>query len=176
MPYRPASHSPDPRAQFPGGAPPVSDPYPPAHHRPQSTYDHPQELGTSVYDSPVDHSVGGQRPGYPPSGPVAPTPHQQFQQQQQPQQDYSPSVYSSEEAAAQHQFPPQQQQQPLPYPNAQAQAPPTHQPPPVPGTAPPQPTQYTAFNPAVAPSGGEYKAYQPPQGGASASNPASFYR
>ncbi|KAJ5173110.1 hypothetical protein N7492_005703 [Penicillium capsulatum] len=179
IPYRPASHSPDPRTQFAGVAPPQSDAYPPVHHRPQSTYDHPQELGTSVYDSPVDHSAVGQRPGYPSGGQAPPAALQQFQQQQQ--QDYSPSNYSSEETApqlpqTQPQYPPQPQQHALPYPNSQA--PPSHQPPPVPGTAPQQPThQYTAFNPAAAPpASGEYQAYQPPQGGMPASNPASFYR
>ncbi|OOQ84303.1 Class E vacuolar protein-sorting machinery protein hse1 [Penicillium brasilianum] len=109
MPYRPASHSPDPRTQYPGGSQPLSQPlvqqqppqpdlYQPVHHRPQSTYDSPQELGTSVYDSPVDHpNAANQRPPYPPSGQAPPSAHQQFQQQQQQQQDYSPSVYSPDD-------------------------------------------------------------------------------
>ncbi|CAI7638225.1 unnamed protein product [Penicillium pancosmium] len=203
MPYRPASHSPDPRAQYAGAQPlqpqqapqqaPPSDPYQqPMHHRPQSTYDHPQELGTSVYDSPVDqHNVGG-RPPYPPTGQAPPVAHQQFQQQhpQQQQQDYSPSAYSADDSAQlpsapgmppvqqpSNHFSPQPQSQ-APYPDSpsvQQQAP-SHQPPPVPGAGAP-PSQYTAFNPAPsAPGGGEYQAYQPAPGGAPASNPASFYR
>ncbi|KAJ5634552.1 SH3 domain protein [Penicillium herquei] len=182
MPYRPASHSPDARAQFAGGVPPQqqptpqqapqSDPYQPVHHRPQSTYDHPQELGTSVYDSPVEHP-GGQRPGYPPNGQVPPASHQQYPQAQQPQgQEYSPSVYPSEDSAQQvppqSQYPPQQQTQHPPYPNSPA----PHQSP----SAQP-PAQYTAFNPTPsAPGTTEYQPYQAPQGGVSASNPASFYR
>ncbi|KAJ6095685.1 hypothetical protein N7486_006431 [Penicillium sp. IBT 16267x] len=189
MPYRPASHSPDPRAQFAGGpqqqpvpqqAPP-SDAYPPASHRPQSTYDHPQELGTSVYDSPVEHPAG-HRPAYPLSGQAPPAGHQHFQQQQQAQgQDYSTPAYAGEETAQQppaSQYPPQQAPQQPPYPNSPAahQAP-SHQPPPVPGSAQP-PSQYTAFNPAPSapPGGAEYQAYQPQQGGVSPSNPATFYR
>ncbi|KAF3389459.1 Class E vacuolar protein-sorting machinery protein hse1 [Penicillium rolfsii] len=195
MPYRPASHSPDPRSQYPGGAQPLAQPlqqtpqpdsYQPVHHRPQSTYDSPQELGTSVYDSPVDHpAAANQRPPYPSTGQAPPTAHQQFQQQQQQQQqqhDYSPSNYSNDDPSASamhqqspHHFPPQQQQaQQAPYPTS----PPAHQPPPVPGAAPAsQSAQYTAFNPAPsAPPAGEYQAYQPSQPGAPASNPASFYR
>ncbi|KAJ5129695.1 VHS subgroup [Penicillium bovifimosum] len=191
MPYRPASNSPDPRKHAQAGAaPPVQQQPPQAdayqHHRPQSTFDHPQELGTSAYDSPVDHPAAApaQRMQYPPSGQAQPTGHQQFQQQQQQQQEYSPSVYSSDEtpqipAAASmppvpHQF---QQQQQAPYPSSPGlhQSPPSHQPPPVPGATPQ--SQYSSYNPAPpTPSGGEYQAYQPPQGGAASSNPASFYR
>ncbi|KAJ6188363.1 hypothetical protein N7519_003271 [Penicillium mononematosum] len=150
MPYRPASHSPDPRHQTQAGAPqqpPHADPYQPVSHRPQSTYDSPQELGTSVYDSPVDHPAPGsaQRMPYAPTAQAPPSGHQQFQQQQhhQQQQDYSPSVYSADDTAQippastmpqiPHQF--QQQQQQPPYPNSPSahQPPPSHQPPPVPG-------------------------------------------
>lgn len=189
MPYRPASHSPDPRNQAQTSAPqqpPHADPYQPVSHRPQSTYDNPQELGTSVYDSPIDHPAPAQRLPYPPTAQASPAGHQQFQQQQQ---DYSPSVYPAEEASQlppastvsqiPHQFQQQQQQQP-PYPNSPGapsgahQPPPSHQPPPVPGAA--QQQQYTSYTPAPpAASTGEYQAYQPPQGGAG-SNPASFYR
>ncbi|KAJ5525623.1 SH3 domain protein [Penicillium frequentans] len=186
MPYRPASHSPDPRAQFAGGpqqqpvqqAPP-SDAYPPASHRPQSTYDHPQELGTSVYDSPVEHPAG-HRPAYPLSGQAPPAGHQHFQQQQPQGQEYSAPGYSGEEAQQPpaSQYPPQQASQQPPYPNSPAahQAP-SHQPPPVPGSAQPS-SQYTAFNPtpSAPPGSAEYQAYQPAQGGASPSNPATFYR
>ncbi|KAJ5646638.1 hypothetical protein N7490_003010 [Penicillium lividum] len=188
IPYRPASHSPDPRAQFAGGPQqqpmpqqaPSSESYPPVGHRPQSTYDNPQELGTSVYDSPVEHPAG-QRPGYPLNSQAPPVGHQQFQHPQPPQaQEYSSQGYSDEEASQQSpsQYPPQQPPQQPPYPNSPAfhQAP-SHQPPSVPGSAQP-PSQYTAFNPApLAPPGGaEYQAYQTPQGGNTPSNPANFYR
>ncbi|KAF4289027.1 hypothetical protein CNMCM8686_003266 [Aspergillus fumigatus] len=60
--YPPTSHSPDPRGRTPPAGPsfpqhqqPPPDSYQPVHHRPESTYDNPQELGTSVYDSPVEH-------------------------------------------------------------------------------------------------------------------------
>ncbi|CAL5870488.1 uncharacterized protein PFLUO_LOCUS4725 [Penicillium psychrofluorescens] len=207
MPYRPASHSPDPRIQASMGAgavqqqppqqlqqqPPPSDAYqPPMHHRPQSTYDHPQELGTSVYDTPVDHSNLGHRPPYQPGTQAPPAQHQQFQQQQPPppQEGYSPSVYSPEDSSQvtpssaipqqppQHFIPQQQQQQPQqqnpPYPQTPVvhSAAPSHQPPPVPGNAPPA-VSYAAYSPPPAPvPSGEYHAYQQPSG----SNPASFYR
>ncbi|KAJ5105412.1 hypothetical protein NUU61_002759 [Penicillium alfredii] len=195
MPYRPASHSPDPRNQVPPGGPPVqqqpqqpppSDSYPPIHHRPQSTYEHPQELGTSVYDSPIEHAGHGQRLPYQPGAQVPPpAAHQQFQQQQQQQQqEYSPSVYSTDDTANVPSAPVAPQQTPhhfaqhqAPYPDSPAihQNPPSHQPPPIPGSGA-QPGQYTAFSPPAAPPSGEYQAYQPPQSGAPASNPASFYR
>ncbi|KAJ5899586.1 SH3 domain protein [Penicillium taxi] len=189
MPYRPATQSP---GQFAGGTPQPgqsqapSDPY--MHHRPQSTYDHPQELGTTAYDSPVEtQSAAAHHPGYPPSGQAPSAPHQQFQHQQG--QDYSPTAYPGEDnsqvtptsGAPQHGYSSQQHAsaQP-PYPNSQPthQPSPSHQPPPVPGSQQP-PAQYTAFNPAPGPSApgtGEYQPYQPSAGGASTSNPASYYR
>lgn len=187
IPYRPASHSPDPRNQIQAGVPPVQqhtpqpDPYQAVHHRPQSTFDHPQELGTSVYDSPVDQPASAQRLPYPQAGQTPGVGHQQLQQQQQ---DYSPSAYSPEDPPQAppasimpqipHQFQQQQQQHQAPYPNSPdaQQPPPSHQPPPVPSAAQPQYTSYTP--PAPAPAS-EYQAYQP-QGGAAGSNPASFYR
>jgi signal transducing adaptor molecule len=183
MPYRPASHSPDLRNQIQAGAPPVQqqtpqpDPYQPVHHRPQSTYDHPQELGTSVYDSPVDHPAPAQRLPYTQSGQAPPT--QQFQPQ-----GYSPSGYPIEDTAqappastlpqVPHQF--QQQPQQPPYPNSPAsqQPAPSHQPPPVPGAS--QQPQYTSYTPPAPAPAGDYQAYQPSQGGAAGSNPASFYQ
>lgn len=163
MGYPPASQSPDPRNRTPSGGspyqqpqqPPVTDTYQPVHHRPQSTYDHPQELGTSVYDSPVDRPTGQQLP-YPSGGQIPPVMQRfQQQQQQQQQQEYSPSAYSPDEP-----------NQP-PYPTRPAA--PTHQPPPVPtGTS--KPTPYPSLTPGVQ-GGGEYQAYNP-----SSSNPALFYR
>lgn len=96
--YPPTSHSPDPRGRTPPAGPsfpqhqqPPPDSYQPVHHRPESTYDNPQELGTSVYDSPVEHPSSSQRLPYPPSGAqVPPGVHQQFQHQQQ---EYPPSGY-----------------------------------------------------------------------------------
>ncbi|PKY03302.1 hypothetical protein P168DRAFT_291432 [Aspergillus campestris IBT 28561] len=114
------SHSPDPRMHTPPAATPYqqqqapTEPYQPVYHRPESTYDHPQELGTSVYDSPVDHhppattTTTAQRAPYP-GGPPP------FQQQQQ-----QPGGYGPEDPATPGQ---------TPYP-----APPASQPPPVPGT------------------------------------------
>lgn len=164
--YPPASQSPDPRNRTPsGGSPyqqpqqPPTDGYQPAHHRPQSTYDHPQELGTSVYDSPVDRPAAQQLP-YPSGGQVPPV-MQRFQQQQQQaqtQQEYSPSAYSPDEPSSQ-----------VPYPTAPGA--PTHQPPPVPTGAAAKPTTpYPSLTPGV-PNGEGYQAYNP-----SSSNPNLFYR
>ncbi|KAB8235201.1 ESCRT-0 subunit protein HSE1 [Aspergillus alliaceus] len=157
--YPPASQSPDPHRR----TPPTGAAYQPVHHRPESTYEHPQELGTSVYDSPVEHPSSSQRLPYPPGGQVPPAVQQHFQQQpQQPQQEYSP--YPPEDAA-------KPQQPPYPTTPASHQAPPMHQPPPVPGTAS-TPSPY----PSLTPGAGGYQAYNPSQGGAPNSNPASFYR
>lgn len=167
MGYPPASQSPDPRNRTPSGGspyqqpqqPPVTDAYQPVHHRPQSTYDHPQELGTSVYDSPVDRPAAQQLP-YPSGGHVPPV-MQRFQQQQQQaqaQQEYSPSAYSPDEPSSQG-----------PYPTAPDA--PMHQPPPVPTGAAAKPTTpYPSLTPGV-PSGEGYQAYNP-----SSSNPNLFYR
>lgn len=160
----PPTQSPDPRNRTPSAGPPfqqqppVADPYQPVHHRPQSTYDHPQELGTSVYDSPVDRPAAQQLP-YPPGGQIPPIVQQRFPQQPQPQQqEYSPSAYSPDDVAQ------------APYPSGPVghQPPPMHQPPPVPNTSA-KPTPYPALNAGT--SSGEYEAYNP-----SASNPALFYR
>ncbi|KAF9888170.1 ESCRT-0 subunit protein hse1 [Aspergillus nanangensis] len=176
--YPPTSQSPDPRNPTPPAAagfpqkqqqPPGPEAYQSVHHRPESTYDHPQELSTSVYDSPVEqYPSAGHRPPYP-GAQVPAAVHQQFQQQQQQQQDYSPSVYSPDEAAK-----PLGQQLPYPATPATNQPPPMHQPPPVPGGAAPAqaPTPYPPLNPG----GGGYQAYNPQQGGAPNQNPASFYR
>ncbi|GCB20478.1 class E vacuolar protein-sorting machinery protein hse1 [Aspergillus awamori] len=177
--YPPTSQSPDPRQTPPAGAPyqqpqpqqqrqPSSESYQPVYHRPESTYENPQELGTSVYDSPVEHPAS-QRPPYPGAVQVPAAVQQHFQQQQQqPQQqsqqphpEYPTSGYTPEDASR----PPAHQAQP-PYPSHQP--PPMHQPPPVPGTST-TPTPYPALN-----AGGGYQAYNPSQ--TDVSNPASFYR
>ncbi|OJJ45507.1 hypothetical protein ASPZODRAFT_99665 [Penicilliopsis zonata CBS 506.65] len=172
-PYPTSGPSPDPRSRPVQQQPPAADAYQPVSHRPQSTYDHPQELGTSVYDSPVDHH----RPSYPiGGGQVSPPAHVQ-------QQDYQPPAYPPDEGVPsnapypqQPQPQPQQQQQQPPYPTpsvpATHQPPPAHQPPPVPGAAA-QPTPYPSMTPGAS-AGGEYQAYQRP--GATNSNPSSYYR
>ncbi|KAL2012287.1 hypothetical protein VTN00DRAFT_5005 [Thermoascus crustaceus] len=192
LPYPTTVQSPDLRNRTPSGGRPLvqqqqqhpPDSFQPVHHRPQSTYEHPQELGTSVYDSPVKqhypYNQGTQQP---------PAAHQQFQQQeQQQQQDYSPSVYSPEDGGQppssagatlppHPQFPPQQQQPPYPTSAASptSQPPqPMHQPPPIP-TSSPQPTPYPSLN-AGQPAGGGYQAYQPPNANSVNANPASYYR
>ncbi|GLA81422.1 ESCRT-0 subunit protein hse1 [Aspergillus tubingensis] len=180
--YPPPSQSPDPRQTPPAGAPyqqpqqpppqqrqPSSESYQPVYHRPESTYENPQELGTSVYDSPVEHPAS-QRPPYPGAVQVPAAVQQHFQQQQQPQPqqqqqphpEYPASGYAPEDASRP---PPAHQAQP-PYPSHQP--PPMHQPPPVPGTST-TPTPYPALN-----AGGGYQAYNPSQ--TDVSNPASFYR
>ncbi|KAL9041384.1 MAG: hypothetical protein Q9180_001312, partial [Flavoplaca navasiana] len=116
-PYPPA----DPRNRTPSAsqAPPPSNPY---DHRPQSTYDNPQELSTSSYASPSD------------SRPQRYPPQQPYQQQQQTV-EYSPSVYTpggNDEPPP----PPQQQQQQQPQ-----QTYPQHQPPYPQGPTPQQPQQ-----------------------------------
>ncbi|KAK2761705.1 ESCRT-0 subunit protein hse1 [Arachnomyces sp. PD_36] len=133
LPYPTTTQSPDPRNRTPSGTrpfqptqqqqPPPESFEPPKHHRPQSTYDNPQELGTSVYDSPVDNPR--QRHSFHPS--MAIQPHQQPLQPQQPQQQQKPpgaeyppqsTIYTPEDSpqAQSHpqlpkfnQLPPQQQ-------------------------------------------------------------------
>ncbi|KAI9888923.1 MAG: ESCRT-0 subunit protein hse1 [Vezdaea aestivalis] len=96
-------------------------------HRPVSTYANPQELATSIYDSPtagphqgyppqpVTHPYGHPQPGVGP-GPGPSAPPQQHQQQQHlhrpnPSDDYSPSIYSRSSPPPQQQQQHQQQQQ-----------------------------------------------------------------
>ncbi|KAI9046337.1 ESCRT-0 subunit protein HSE1 [Aspergillus affinis] len=162
--YPAPTQSPDPRTQTPpAGAPyqqqpsqPAPDSYQPVHHRPESTYEHPQELGTSVYDSPVDHPSAGRPPYLSAQIPGA--------MQHYPQQEYSNPAYPSDDAAN---VPPTGQTAPYPPTPASHQPAPMHQPP-VPGAA-------GAVPYPLNPGGGGYQAYNPP-GGASNSNPASFYR
>ncbi|PWY70991.1 hypothetical protein BO70DRAFT_365299 [Aspergillus heteromorphus CBS 117.55] len=97
--YPPTSQSPDPRR-----TPPVGPPYPqqrqssaesyqPVHHRPESTYDNPQELGTSVYDSPVEqHPPGAQHATRPPAGATPVHPAQPPYPSQQPPMHQPPPV------------------------------------------------------------------------------------
>ncbi|PYH91428.1 class E vacuolar protein-sorting machinery protein hse1 [Aspergillus ellipticus CBS 707.79] len=171
--YPPTSQSPDPRRTPPTGAPyqaqqrqSSTESYQPVYHRPESTYDNPQELGTSVYDSPVEHPSAGQRPPYPGQIQVPAAIQQHFQQQHQPpQSEYPPAGYSPEDAARPPVGAPAHPSQP-PYPSQQ---PPMHQPPAVPGTST-TPTPYPALNTGA----GGYQAYNPSQ--TDVSNPASYYR
>ncbi|MCJ1406282.1 ESCRT-0 subunit protein hse1 [Ptychographa xylographoides] len=164
----------DPRNRIPTGnvPPPSGDPY---HRRPQSTYDHPQELGTSSYASPTE----------------APPQHQShFQPQLQSQgSEYSPSIYSPDDAALAQQ-PPASTQYPQQYHGSQqpfGQGPPPQsiQRPPQASSPGPQnpglPNPYPVLN--SGPPTGPYKAYQPPtapqqHGYASggANDPNDFYR
>ncbi|KAL8675108.1 MAG: hypothetical protein Q9168_000479 [Polycauliona sp. 1 TL-2023] len=137
QPSQPPSQTPyptaDPRHRTPSASqvPPPSNAY---DHRPQSTYDNPQELSTSSYASPSDS-----RPqGYPPQQPY----------QQQQTTEYSPSIYTP---GADEQVPPQQQQHPPP------QSYPPHQTP-YPQGPPPQQPQQQAY-----PSGPPPQQEQQPQ-------------
>ncbi|KAL4932647.1 ESCRT-0 subunit protein HSE1 [Aspergillus undulatus] len=173
--YPPTTQSPGP-APGQGQTPPVggyqqqqpaADSYQPVHHRPESTYDHPQELGTSVYDSPVE------RLHYPPGPPPGGQP--QFPQQP-PQQTPQPAVFPQDNAHNSPNGPnalnPAQQ---TPYPASPVAhpPPPMQQPPPVPGSA----SASAPYPPSVSPGAGNYQAYKPPQhGGIPNQNPASFYQ
>lgn len=126
--------------------PTSSDPY---HHRPQSTYDNPQELGTSQYASPTEA-----RPqSYPP-------PHQPRPEKD----DYSPSVYSPADGEVAQQPPQQQQQQYQPYspgPQQSQQQNPPHQSAPRAPSPNPGPTPYPVLNTGP-PAGVGYQAYHAP--------------
>ncbi|KAL4759231.1 ESCRT-0 subunit protein HSE1 [Aspergillus foveolatus] len=161
--YPPATQSPGPGHTSPPGPyqqqpqqpqQPAPDSYQPVHHRPESTYDQPQELGTSVYDSPVE------RLQYPP-GPSGGQPHYQPPPQQTPQPDFSASSPNLVN----------QSQPPYPATPVTQPPPPTQQPPPVPGAA-----SGSAPYPSASPSAANYQAYRPPQGGIPNHNPAAFYQ
>ncbi len=166
----------DPHTRIPSSIqrPTSSDPY---SHRPQSTYDNPQELSSSSYASPTDT-----RPQkYPP-----------HIQQSEPEGDYSPSLHSpidGEPYGQAQQSQPGYANQQAPYPHTPvdppstqnhytpySQAPPSHPPPRTPSPSMGQ-NPYPVLNSRV-PSGG-YQAYHapPPQHVAEAQgNPNDFYR
>ncbi|KAH0545249.1 ESCRT-0 subunit protein hse1 [Glutinoglossum americanum] len=74
-----------------GRPPSASHPIQPSQgHRPVSTYDNPQELATSIYDSPVDPRPSG--PGYTLGS--------------RPNPDYSPSIYSPQDSFSAGGIPP----------------------------------------------------------------------
>ncbi|KAH0562744.1 hypothetical protein GP486_002593 [Trichoglossum hirsutum] len=160
----------------PGGHP--NQPIQPSQgHRPVSTYDNPQELATSIYDSPVDPRPSG--PGYALGG--------------RPNPDYSPSVYSPQDgfgpggalpptSAAR----PNSSVPPGPYPSQQHPAAPTHLPPAAPASPPLLQQQQQPY-PSSPPSGppgppyvasgfprptpAQYPGAQPAPGG-----PGDYYR
>ena len=184
----------------PGNAPPSSNPVtePYHHHRPQSTYDNPQELSTSTYASPTTNNPPPQF--YP----------QHVGRQNTGGSEYSPSLYSPTdgEGHQQSQLPYPQQQAPTssyaggpppsqlsaqpPYPNTPSAPHPTQNygPPPS-SSAPPPPSSspglggnpYPTLNSGPPPANPGYQAYQPqgqrpgyapPVDGGG--NPNDFYR
>ncbi|KAE8453467.1 ESCRT-0 subunit protein hse1 [Mollisiaceae sp. DMI_Dod_QoI] len=159
------THSPPP-VQYPG-------PQPQTGHRPESTYSNPQELATSIYNSPVS--------------------------QNRRESTYSASLYSEDDpysaSGAANSQPPVSQQQYSAYAPPQQQYPPQQRPtydapPPPVGAAPPPPSgpSYPTVPQdarQTLPSQGQYKPYQRPgsaEGHSVASpsappgGPADFYR
>ncbi|KAK4694001.1 hypothetical protein P7C71_g3500, partial [Lecanoromycetidae sp. Uapishka_2] len=104
--------------------PPSSDPY---SHRPQSTYDNPQELSTTSFTSPSDNQPAHSYPTH-------------FQQAQSGQNEYSPSAYTPDE-------PHHQPQQPQPpYSAPQPPPPQSHAPYPQTPHSPPRSGQYAPYS------------------------------
>ncbi|KMP01171.1 class E vacuolar protein-sorting machinery protein hse1 [Coccidioides immitis RMSCC 2394] len=177
LPYPPDSQSPDFRKhtatgsmQLPQQQPsqPPQDAYSQGattHYPPKTTYDHPQELGTSVYDSPQGNAPQAIQHSYHPAM------QQELQQQQATGAEPTQRPYSPQENP-----PPQAPSSNPPYPVQTPQEPPQQ------SFAPPAPMHQPPPIPSVAPSqgayGGGYQAYQPPttQQHSPTSNPAAFYR
>ncbi|MDI1489769.1 MAG: signal transducing kinase of the PAK [Ramalina farinacea] len=160
----------DPRNRVGSGSSQQPPPDPYGHHRPQSTYDNPQELSTSQYTSPPD----SRQNSFP----------QHMQQAPQQSGDYSPSVYSSEDqppashapsapqpsyqapqppyppGPSQSQAPPRQhQQQQQQHQPAYDQGPPSQAPPPIPSPNLGGQQPYPNLN--AGPPGGRRKAIKP---------------
>ncbi|KAM0147158.1 hypothetical protein ACHAPG_010743 [Botrytis cinerea] len=191
QPPQSESHQPypqrDPTPRIPSGSqpPPLETSSPPptqyptqqpqTGHRPQSTYSNPQELATSVYDSPVQQQNPHPYTAWAETDPYSATPAPT----QQPQPPHQYNAYN----------PSQQPSQP-PQPSYEPPAPPGSLPSPVQGS--PYPVLGDARS--TLPSQGQYKAYQRPDSSDSnqgtsqglanapsappggASNPADFYR
>ncbi|KAI9709657.1 MAG: ESCRT-0 subunit protein hse1 [Candelaria pacifica] len=151
------SFQPDARNRTPSGTKPVAsaDPYAPQQHRPQSTYENPQELSTATYDSPIDPR------------------HSQYPVQQN---GYTPSFPSHADGP----YPGSQQPQSGGYPQA-----PSYQPPAAPSSPSMQnPYPVLNSGPPPSAPSGSYQSYQqggrypsggsggPPNGG----DPNDFYR
>ncbi|KAI9871486.1 MAG: ESCRT-0 subunit protein hse1 [Pleopsidium flavum] len=172
----------DPRARTPSGTKPpphTSDLYaPPQQHRPQSTYDNPQELGTSAYDSPVD--THGRPQSYPPQSQPLPDHHQQHQHN--PEYSPPPAMYAPADGPGPYHGTQQPFGQVLP---PQAPSPNLQNPYPVLNSGPPGGAGGGA---SVGPPPGGYQAYQaprPPQqsqpqpqqyAAGAGGNPNDFYR
>ncbi|PGH31537.1 signal transducing adaptor molecule [[Emmonsia] crescens] len=203
LPYPNNTQTPDPRQRTPSDTRPLQQPQQQpqsdqyganglVHHRPQSISDHPQELGTSVYDSPQDSVPPNIRHSYhPPAHQARPSVAQQQPQLQQPA-DFSSTPYSPDDNSQPQtqsvnppypvqSHPPQHLQQQQQF-SASAPSQPNQAPPPVPSSSSGQPP-YPSF-PAGArpgPASGGYQPYQPPGGPHASSpsvnlNPTSFYR
>ncbi|KAG4028358.1 hypothetical protein MFRU_022g00780 [Monilinia fructicola] len=176
----------DPTPRIPSGSkpPPLQTNSPPpiqystqqpqTGHRPQSTYSNPQELATSVYDTPIQQQNPHPYTAYAETDPytTAPAiaqPSQQYnaykppqQPSQPPQQSSLPSQPSYEPPAAPsatqapQQYsaynPPQQQSQP---------SEPSYEPPAVPQSTQ-SPQQYSAYKPPQQPSQPPQPTYEPP--------------
>ena len=160
--------------RIPSGSqpPPATGAYP--QHRPQSTYDNPQEL--SSYASPTDGQAQSQQ--YPPHQPNL---------QPQPSAPYSPSVYSPSDADHGHHFnqpPPNQFAGQPSYPPPSA--PQSHvgyestPPPSIAAPSGPPPTTSSYPPAASGPPGGGYQPYKPQQqpgyAGGAPSDPNDYYR
>ncbi|EEQ92706.1 signal transducing adaptor molecule [Blastomyces dermatitidis ER-3] len=197
LPYPNNVQTPDTRQRTPSGTRPLqqSQQQPPSdtyganglvHNHAQNSSDHPQELGTSVYDSPQDsvppnirHSYHS--PSHQPSHQVQPQPADFSSLPYSPvgnPQSQTPSLnqpYTAQSHPPQHIQ--QHQQLATSAPSQPHQAPPS-----VPSSSPGQPPYPTA--PAAArpgPGSGSYQSYHPPSGPQATSsnvnlNPSSFYR
>ncbi|PGG96879.1 signal transducing adaptor molecule [Blastomyces parvus] len=197
LPYPNNAPTPDTRQRTPSGTRPLqqSQQQPPSdayganglvHNHPQNAPDHPQELGTSVYDSPQDSVPPNIRHSYHP-------PSHQPSHQVQPQpadfssMPYPPAVNPQSQTPSLNQpysaqsHPPQhiQQHQQL---AASAPGQPNQSPPSIPSSSPGQPPYPTASAAAMSgPGSGGYQPYHPAGGPQAASsnvnlNPSSFYR
>ncbi|KAI4160010.1 MAG: hypothetical protein LQ342_006138 [Letrouitia transgressa] len=183
---QPNSSQVPPSAQYPPNDPRGRTPsasQPPASsnafdHRPQSTYDNPQELGTSSYSSPTNgrpHSYHYQQQHpqpteYSPSIYGDETPQQQQQQQQPPYAQHQPQYHQQQQ---QQQYPSQAPHNQPPYAQGAPgnQQPPSHKPPQAPSPNPQHQTPYPVLN--AGPPQGQYQQTYAADGGG---NPNDFYR
>ncbi|KAK5103153.1 signal transducing kinase of the PAK [Lithohypha guttulata] len=189
----PQSHTPAQPQLY--GAPPSGPPGPQRRPSQPSGFGPPQEMGTSVYDTPVDGNRNSYHfPQQPQAQQYPNAPLQQTQSHDKPGDNYSPSVYSHNDNApdghSNQVYPPPQGHNQYP-PSQPGQAPPL-----APNNAPPQPPG-TGYGPSAPPSidrpgsaqlpyhGGpppqqQYQAYQPyvpptvQQAGGG--DPGSYYR
>ncbi|KAK2744281.1 ESCRT-0 subunit protein hse1 [Myotisia sp. PD_48] len=190
VPYPMTPHSPDIRKHTPVGAiaavaaHQVPDSYnsnanASSQYNQQAKFDHPHELGTSAYDSPQETTVPNVRHSYQP--PMQQPPAGPPQQQQQQPSGYPPQLPSSSSVVpgASSHTPPPQTQYPQPPTQGSYQQLPTHQPPPIPTSASPQPPypNYSAPTAPSAPDNRTYTAYTAPQSTSPNANadPAAYY-